>query len=69
MGIEAAWLDDDRLGALMEALAKHSAEIWKKVIVCAVAQFSVVLEWLHADTTSIYFEGTFMDIGINNDHE
>lgn len=61
LGIEAAWLDDDRLGALMEALAKHAAEIWQKVIVRAIAQFSVVLEWLHADTTSVYFEGAYED--------
>lgn len=61
LGIEAAWLDDDRLGALLEALAKHAAEIWQKVIVCAIVQFSVVLEWLHADTTSVYFEGAYED--------
>lgn len=61
LGIEATWLDDDRLGALMEALAKHAAQIWLKVIVRAIAQFSVVLEWLHADTTSIYFEGAYED--------
>jgi transposase len=61
LGIDAAWLDDDRLGAMMEALAKHAAEIWKEVIVRAVALFSVVLEWLHADTTSVYFEGAYED--------
>jgi transposase len=61
LGLEAAWLDDDRLGALMEALAKHAAQIWMKVIVRAIAQFSVVLEWLHADTTSVYFEGAYED--------
>jgi len=61
LGIEAAWLDDDRLGALMEALAKHAGEIWQKVIVRAIAQFSVVFEWLHADTTSVYFEGVYED--------
>lgn len=59
--IDAIWLDDDRLGAMMEALAKHAVQIWMKVIVSAVAQFSVVLEWLHADTTSIYFEGAYED--------
>lgn len=61
LGIDASWLDDDRLGAMMEALAKHAAQIWLKVIVRAVSQFSVVLEWLHADTTSIYFEGAYED--------
>ncbi len=59
LGIEAAWLDDDRLGAMMEALAKHAAEIWKKVIVRAVTHFSVELECMHADTTSVYFEGAY----------
>lgn len=61
LGIEAAWLDDDRLGALMEALAKHAVTIWLKVIVKAVQQFAIVLEWLHADTTSVYFEGVYED--------
>lgn len=27
LGINAAWLDDDRLGAMMEALAKYAAQI------------------------------------------
>ena len=61
LGIEAAWLDDDRLGALMEALAKHAVEIWVKVIGRAVKHFAIVLEWLHADTTSVYFEGRYED--------
>lgn len=61
LDIEAAWLDDDRLGAMMEALAKHAGQIWLKVIVRAVARFAVVLEWLHADTTSVYFEGVYED--------
>ena len=61
LDIDASWLDDDRLGAMMEALAKHAAQIWLKIIVRAISQFSVVLEWLHADTTSIYFEGAYED--------
>ena len=61
LGIDAAWLDDDRMGALMEGLSKHAAEIWLKVIVRAVKHFGIVLEWLHADTTSVYFEGRYED--------
>ena len=61
LGIDAAWLDDDRLGALMEALAKHAVQIWLKVIGRAVQHFAIVVEWLHADTTSVYFEGTYAD--------
>ena len=37
------------------------APFWLKVIVRAIAQFSVVLEWWHADTTSLYFEGAYQD--------
>ena len=47
LGIDASWLDDDRLGAMMEALAKHAAQIWLKIIVRAVSQFSVVLEYFY----------------------
>jgi transposase len=61
LGIDATWLDDDRLGAMLEALAKHAAQIWLKVIVRAVTHFGVVLDLLHADTTSIYFEGAYED--------
>jgi transposase len=61
LGIDAAWLDDDRVGALMEGLAKHATEIWLRVIVRAVKHFGIVLEWLHADTTSVYFEGRYED--------
>lgn len=61
LGIEAAWLDDDRLGALMEALAKHAVKIWLQVIGRAVKHFAIVLERLHADTTSVYFEGRYED--------
>jgi len=61
LGIDAVWLDDDRLGAMMEGLARHAVQIWLKVIVRAVKHFGIVLEWLHADTTSVYFEGRYED--------
>jgi len=28
LGIQADWLDDDRLGAMLEGLADHAVEIW-----------------------------------------
>ncbi|MCP5086788.1 MAG: IS1634 family transposase [Rhodobacteraceae bacterium] len=61
LGIEAEWLDDDRLGAMLEGLAKHQVEIWSAVIGKAVAVFQPELEWLHADTTSVYFEGEYKE--------
>jgi hypothetical protein len=31
-GLQAAWLDDDRLGALLERLADHQVVIWSRVL-------------------------------------
>jgi len=59
--LQAAWLDDDRLGALLEGVADHSATIWTTIIQNAVQRFQVDLDWLHADTSTIYFEGVYED--------
>lgn len=58
-GLDAAWLDDDRLGAMLEALANHQVTIWSQLAATACDQFPVAREWLHGDTTSIYFEGAY----------
>jgi transposase len=58
-GIEAAWLDDDRLGGMVELLADRQVTIWSQLVACAQARFPLALEWLHADTTSVYFEGSY----------
>jgi transposase len=59
--LEASWLDDDRLGAMLEALAKHQVSIWSTVVKNAVKRFGVELAQLHSDTTSVYFEGKYED--------
>jgi len=61
LGIQAEWLDDDRLGAMLEGLADHQVEIWSAIIGKAVQDFQIELEWLHSDTTSVYFEGAYKD--------
>lgn len=61
LGIEARWLDDDRLGGLLDALAGQQVTIWTAVLQQAVTQYQVALEWLREDTTSIYFEGGYED--------
>ena len=61
LGIQAEWLDDDRLGAMLEGLADHQAEIWRAVVGKGIEKFHVDLEWIHSDTTSIYFEGVYED--------
>jgi transposase len=62
-GLDAAWLDDDRLGAMLEGLANHQVTIWSQLVATACAQFPVAREWLHGDTTSIYFEGAYRPAG------
>jgi transposase len=59
--IQAAWLDDDRLGALLDGVAEHQGAIWSAVVGNAIREFQVDLEWLHSDTTSVYFEGAYTD--------
>lgn len=58
-GIDPAWLDDDRLGAGLEAVADHQVEIWVSILKRARQRFQLPLDELHGDTTSIYFEGNF----------
>lgn len=58
-GIRAAWLDDDRLGAMLDGVADHQVTIWTTILKNAVERFPLDLEWLHADTTSVYFEGAY----------
>jgi transposase len=61
--LQAAWLDDDRLGAMLDGLAKHQVTIWSTLLTAAVQRCQLDVEWLHADTTSIYFEGAYEQEG------
>lgn len=61
LGIEARWLDDDRLGGLLDALAGQQVTIWTAVLERALPRYQVELAWLREDTTSIYFEGAYED--------
>lgn len=60
-GIEAEWLDDDRMGALLEGLADHQVSIWSGLVGNALRYYKIAPEFLHADTTSVYFEGQYED--------
>jgi hypothetical protein len=60
-GLQAAWLDDDRLGAMLDGLADHQVDVWSGVLPHAVKQFGIELSELHDDTTSVYFEGVYED--------
>lgn len=57
--LQAEWLDDDRLGALLEGVGDHAVTIWTVLLQNVARRFPLDLEWLHSDTTSIYFEGAY----------
>jgi len=59
LSLNASWLDDDRLGAMLEGLADNQVDIWSQIVVNAVAKFGLEPEYLHEDTTSVYFEGSY----------
>lgn len=61
-GLEAVWLDDDRLGGMLELLADRQVTIWSHLVQTAQARFPLALEFLHADTTSVYFEGAYRHV-------
>lgn len=60
-GVPAEALDDDRLGAMTEHLGTHQVPIWLGILKEAHRRFKLDLEWLHEDTTSVYFEGAYTD--------
>ena len=60
-GLQAAWLDDDRLGAMLDGVADHQVDIWSAVLKNATQAFGLTLDELHDDTTSVYFEGAYED--------
>jgi hypothetical protein len=60
-GLQAEWLDDDRLGALLDGVAEQPVSIWTTILQNAVRRFHLDLDWLHSDTTTVYFEGAYAD--------
>jgi transposase len=60
-GVTADMLDDDRLGAMLDQLAAYQVDIWARIMTEAQRRFTLDLEWLHEDTTSVYFEGAYTD--------
>lgn len=58
-GIPAEKLNDDRLGAMLDAVRPHREAIWARVLSRAVTRFGVDLSTLHADPTKIAFEGSY----------
>lgn len=57
--IDAAWLQDDRLGAMLDWLAENQVTIWSGILQNAYRRYGLEMEWLHADTTSVYFQGEY----------
>jgi transposase len=58
-GFEAAYLNDDRLGRCLDALAPQIDAIQGAVLVQAVTKFQLDLRQVHWDLTSVVLDGAF----------
>jgi len=59
LGSPAEKLNDDRLGAMLDALRPHGEAMWARVVGQAVRRFGLDLSTLQADPTKIAFEGRY----------
>ncbi len=57
-GIPAEKLNDDRLGAILDAVRPHRAAILARVV--GMTHFVLELSTLHADSTTFAFEGSYI---------
>lgn len=58
-GVPAEKLNDDRLGAMLDAVRPQRVAIWGWVMNRAVQRFGLDLRTLHADPSKIAFEGSY----------
>ncbi len=59
LSIPAEKLHDRRLGDLLDKIFPHIDKIWQEIVLSAVTEFGVEIDFVHYDITSIYFEGEY----------
>lgn len=60
-GIDADQVNDDRLARALDAYFPHIADVEADVALNAIAGYGLEPEVVHLDTTSLYFEGEYME--------
>lgn len=73
LGVSADQMHDVRLGRTLDDLHPYLGAIWQDIVVQAIVEYHLDLEFLHYDITSIYFEGEYansakIDYGYSRDH-
>jgi transposase len=66
LGISADKLHDRRLGDLLDAIHPHIDNIWKDIVHQAFREYSISLDFIHYDITSLFFYGEYEDADLVN---
>ena len=66
LGISADKLHDRRIGDLLDAIHPYIDNIWKDIVHRAFQQYSISLDFIHYDITSLYFQGEYEDADMVN---
>ena len=61
LGIPASKFNDDRLGRTLEALQKHSADIWQDIVHCALVKADIDLAVLFYDLSAFVAHGAYAE--------
>jgi len=61
LDVQASQAHDTRLGETLDAVYPCHQAIWQTVVLSAVRQYHLPLDWLHYDITSTYFEGAYSE--------
>ena len=59
LSIPAEKLHDRRIGDLLDLIYPHIDEIWQEIVIGAITEFGISIDFIHYDITSIYFEGEY----------
>jgi len=61
LGVEAEQMYDSRLGRALDDLQPELEAVWQEIVLRAILNYDIELNFLHYDITSIYFEGEYED--------
>ncbi len=59
LSIPAEKLHDRRIGDLLDLIHPHIDKIWQEIVIGAITEFGISIDFVHYDITSIYFEGEY----------
>lgn len=61
LDIGAEKFHDRRIGDMLDNIHPHLCSIWQEIVIGAITEFGISIDFIHYDITSIYFEGEYID--------